>query len=133
MGLHFSYYDANERGSRSNPELLPWIEYFCGRLAEAATQMRSEVERSFRQRHPELLVDPVSELPANLRRVIAALDDVEQSFGVGTVTARLGVSERTARDWLKRWRDAGFVEPTRTDAKRIHNVVLASRWREPLA
>jgi Fic family protein len=133
MGLHFSYYDANERGSRSDPDLSPWVEYFCGRLAAAALHMRGEVERSFRQRHPDVLVDPLSELPANLRRVIAGLDDVGQSFGVGTIVARLGVSERTAREWLKRWRDAGLVEPTRGDAKRIHSVALSARLRGPLA
>ncbi|MFV8753749.1 Fic family protein [Nannocystaceae bacterium ST9] len=130
MGLHFSYYDANEFGSRSDPDLSPWLDYFCARLAEAADQMRGEIERGFRDRHPEILVDPLSELPANLRRVITALDDVDQPFGVGVVSARLGVSDRTARDWIKRWRDAGFVEPTRADAKRIHGVVLTSRWRE---
>lgn len=54
MGLHFSYYDANQRGSRSDPDLSPWIDYFCGRLAEAADQLRGEIERSFRQRHPEV-------------------------------------------------------------------------------
>jgi Fic family protein len=132
MGLHFSYYDANERGSRSDPELSPWIE-FCGRMAEAAARMRGQVERSFRGRHPEALVDPLGELPANLGRVIAGLDDVGQSFGVATIVTRLGVSERTARDWLKRWRDAGFVEPVRMDAKRVRSVALSARLRGMLA
>lgn len=66
MGLHFSYYDANERGSRSDPDLTPWMDFFCARLAEAAEQMCEEVAGSFRERFPELLADPLGEMPANL-------------------------------------------------------------------
>ncbi|HLT35081.1 MAG TPA: Fic family protein, partial [Enhygromyxa sp.] len=132
MGLHFSYYDANERGSRSDPDLTEWLDYFCDRLAQAAEQMREEVARSFRARFPDLLVDPLGEMPANLRRLLALLDGVDQSFGPATVSDGLSVSDRTAREWLKRWREAGFIEPAKPGAKRVRTFKLGRSWLERL-
>ena len=128
MGLHFSYYDSNERGSRSAPDLTEWIDYFCEHLAAAAKHMCAEIEGSFRARHPELLVDPLSDLPTNLRRLLAGLERLEQGFGAPELGERFGVSTRTARSWLKQWRDAGFLEPTNPGAKRVHLLRLTDEW-----
>ncbi len=56
MGLAMLYYASNEEGSRSDPDLTEWIDYFCRQLAQAARQMRDEIVASFRERHPELRV-----------------------------------------------------------------------------
>lgn len=128
MGLHFSYYDANELGSRSDPDLTPWVDYFCGRLAAAAEQMRGEVAGSFRERFPELLADPLGAMPVNLRSLLAVLERIDQPFGAAMVSERLNVSDRTARDWLKRWREAGFIAPTNPGAQRVRSFALAGEW-----
>lgn len=52
MGLHYSFYDSNARGSRSDPDLTPWLEYFCRALRDAARRMRADVEQGFRSAHP---------------------------------------------------------------------------------
>lgn len=128
MGLHFSYYDHNDKGSRSDPDLTEWIDYFCARLGEAANRMRREIESSFRERHPELLDDPLVELPENLRRLLAGLPHVDQPFGASEVAERFSVTPRSARKWLKKWRDAGFLEPSVPGAKRVHRFKLVEPW-----
>jgi Fic family protein len=132
MGLHFSYYDSNELGSRSDPDLTPWIDYFCARASEAARQLREEIEGAFRVRHPQALEDPLAALPTNLRRFLAGLERLDQTFGAAEVSARFGVSTRSARDWLKRWTGAGFTEPSTRGAQRVRSYRLASPWRERL-
>ncbi|HVI01871.1 MAG TPA: helix-turn-helix domain-containing protein, partial [Enhygromyxa sp.] len=77
---------------------------------------------------PELLDDPLGEMPVNLRRLLAGLEHVDQPFGAAVVSEHLRVSDRTARDWLKRWREAGFIAPTKPGAQRIRSFVLASEW-----
>lgn len=132
MGLHFSYYDKNERGSRSDPDLTEWIDFFCTRLAQAAEQMREEVALSFRERFPGLLEDPLEEMPANLRRLLGLLEWVDQPFGIAAVSSALMVSDRTAREWIKRWREAGFIEPSKPGAKRARSFGLTEDWLERL-
>jgi Fic family protein len=128
MGLPMLYYASNERGSRSDPDLTEWIDYFCARLGEAVRQMRGEIEKSFRERHPDLLDDPLVELPDNLRRFLAGLDPLDDEFGVAQVRARFGVTAKSARDWLKRWSSAGFVEPAKAGSERVRSYRLTQAW-----
>lgn len=51
MGLHFSYYETNARGSRSDPDLTPWLDYFADALARSARKVRQVVTEGFRARH----------------------------------------------------------------------------------
>ena len=132
MGLHPIYYERNERGSRSDPDLSEWINYFCARLGEAARHMRQAIEDNFRERHPDLLDDPLIELPDNLRRFLVGLEPLDQRFGAAEVCRRFGVSSRTARTWLKAWHEAGIVEPIVPGAKRVHKFVVSDRWRARL-
>lgn len=132
MGLHPVYYESNEAGSRSDPDLTAWIDYFCAHLGEAARQMRGEIEASFAARHPELLDDPLMELPENPRRFVADLETLEGTFASADVSARFRVSTRSARSWIKRWRESGFVEPEKPDALRAHKFRLTAGWRRRL-
>jgi Fic family protein len=38
MGMHPVYDEANERGSRSDPDLTPWLDFFCEAVATAARE-----------------------------------------------------------------------------------------------
>lgn len=133
MGLHPIYYESNKKGSRSDPDLTEWIDYFCGRLGEAAKQMRGEIEQTFRDRHPELLDDPLVELPDNLRRLLAELEPLDEEFGVAQIQARFGVTAKSARDWLRRWTADGFIEPVNPQSKRVHAYRLKAAWLSRLA
>lgn len=94
--------------------------------------MRSEIEASFRALHPELLDDPLAELPDNLRRFLAGLDSLEQLFGSEEVSARFGVTKKSARDWLESWQLAGVIEPSVPGAKRVHRYRVSASWVERL-
>jgi Fic family protein len=127
MGLHFSYYDADERGSRSAPDLTPWLDYFACALARSARQVRQMVAERFRAAHGAVLADPVVDYPRTFRRLLIHMPDPTASFGPGEVVAWLQVSDRTARTWLKEWHAQDLIQPQRPGVQRIHAWVLAAR------
>ncbi len=90
--------------------------------------MRESITASFRARHPELLDDPLVDLPDNLRRFLVDLDSPTQLFGASEVSGRFHVSPKTARVWLKGWSEAGFIEPGTPGAQRVHKFRLTSAW-----
>lgn len=132
MGMHPVYYEANERGSRSDPDLTPWLDFFCTAVAEAAQITQTEIVRYFRASDPHALVDPLAAMPANLRRVLTGLADPTEPISVATVVERFSVSDRTARDWLKQWQTDGYLRPARADAQRVHAYLLAESWHPHL-
>jgi Fic family protein len=129
MGLHYSYYDANARGSRSDPDLTPWLEYFCVTLGRAARAMRESVEARFREAHPEALADPLAQVPAHFRRILGRLSSEDELLVPGEVALWLSVSDKTVRSWLKEWKEAGHVEPASEGAKRVRAYRLSASWR----
>lgn len=132
MGMHPVYYEANERGSRSDPDLTPWLDFFCTAVAEAAHTTQTEVVRYFREHDPAALADPLAEVPANLRRVLSRLANFDEPISVAKVVEWLSVSERTAREWFKHWQADGFLRPARPDAQRVHAYLLSDIWRSRL-
>lgn len=125
MGLHFSYYDANARGSRSDPDLTPWIDFVLGMVARSARQVRSVVVERFQATHAEALRDPVAAWPRTFRRLLVSLPDPIQPFGPAEVVEHLLVSDRTARTWLQEWHAAHLIAPGRPGAVRVHAWTVA--------
>jgi Fic family protein len=124
MGLHFSYYDANERGSRSDPDLTPWIEFVMAMIARSARQVRESVVERFESSHASVLRDPVAAWPRTFRRLLLALIDPTQVFSLADVQEHLSVSDRTARTWLQEWHKVGLITPHRPGGQRVHAWVL---------
>lgn len=60
------------------------------------------------------------------------LERIDQPFGPMTVSEAMSVSDRTAREWLKRWREAGFIEPTKPGAQRVRSFRLVRSWLDML-
>lgn len=128
MGLPVDFYDG-----RHDPDHTRWLDYFLSTMARAADDLR---KRSV------ALYDPVNR-PAppweGLRRVQQQLltrlvvrtlggKSPECGFSPGEVVEWFGVSPPTAREWLEKWRDEGFVQPARPGGQRIRNYLLASEW-----
>lgn len=132
MGMHPVYYESNERGSRSAPDLTPWLDFFCTAVAEAAAAAQTEVVRYFREHEPEALADPLAAMPANLRRVLSRLTDLDEPITVAKLVESLAVSDRTAREWFKQWQADGYLSPARPDAQRVHAYRLSEPWRARL-
>lgn len=125
MGCHFSYYDHSEHGSRSDPDLQPWLTYVLTMLARSATQVGQVISERFRTAHRDLLTDPVAAWPRTFRRLVIRLANPSQAFGPADVAAALQVSDRTARSWLQDWHQIDLIAPLRPDAQRIHAWVLS--------
>lgn len=125
MGCHFSYYDANEHGSRSDPDLSPWIGYVLTMLARSAQQVGQAIADRFRSANASLLDDPVSAWPRTFRRLVIRLAEATAPFGPADVASVLAVSDRTARTWLQEWHDAGLIIPQRPEAQRVHAWMLS--------
>lgn len=135
MGLHFSYYDANHQGSRSDPDLTPWITYVMGMLARSARQVRAAVVDQFRTSHPEALRDPIAAWDRPFRRLMTSLPDPTHPFGPADLVEHLLVSDRTARTWLQEWHQAtpALIVPSRPGAVRVHAWVVAPAVADVLA
>lgn len=61
--------------------------------------------------------------------MIAGFEALDESLTANDIAERLGITPRTAREWIQRWREAGHVEPTNPTARRVHSIRLASAWR----
>jgi Fic family protein len=132
MGLHHNYYESNTAGSRSNPDLTPWIEFFLEVLGKAAEELQREVELEARVRHPTLGQNPLDPLPRPVRKVIGELANLTTEFPPAFVAELLGVSTKTAREWLAAWCDEGYFEPAKEGAARIRNYRVAIDLREAI-
>lgn len=43
-----------------------------------------------------------------------------------------GVSPSTAREWLEKWQDDGFIAPAKPGAQRVRSYLLAEPWARML-
>ncbi|MBX3747797.1 MAG: hypothetical protein KF833_21015 [Verrucomicrobiae bacterium] len=88
---------------------LEWIE-------EQIEGRRSMSEEFIRELQQQLLT----------RLLVRALDDPKAvtAFTPSDVVEWFGISATTARDWLDRWCDDGFVQPTKPGAQRIRSYLL---------
>ena len=50
------------------------------------------------------------------------------AFAPSDVVEWFGVSATTAREWLDKWRDDGFVQPANTGTKRVRSYLLTEMW-----
>lgn len=132
MGLPVNFYDG-----RHDPDHTPWLEYFLETMADAADNLRRQAVDLYRpQDRPappwEELTRVQQQLLTRLvmRGLPAGADDL--TFTPGEVAEWFGVSANTAREWLDRWRDDGFVQPARANVQRIRNYLLGSPWGDML-
>jgi Fic family protein len=128
MGLHHNYYFANENGSRSDPDLAPWLSYFLEMLAAAADQVRQEVEETARERFPDTSLNPLAEVPQRFRRLLSLLPDLAGTFTPTEVATWFGVTNKTAREWLAEWGQQGYVEAEDPAAQRVRRYRISPQF-----
>ncbi|NER46864.1 MAG: Fic family protein [Symploca sp. SIO1A3] len=132
MGLPVNYYDG-----RHDPDHTPWILYFVETMAQAAAELKLKAT-SLYQKSPSSDALPWENLPRLqqqvLTRILArVLDEVENPFIVAAsdVVSWFGISENTAREWLKTWAVDGFITPVVAGSgQRVRHYTLAQQWVE---
>lgn len=125
MGCHMDYALSNAQGSRSDPDLTPWLTYFCTMLQRSAQQVTTTILDSFQAAHPEALADPLIALPGTFRRLLARLPDADAEITPRQVADIFQVSDKTAREWLKAWHQDDLIHPAKPDAQRIRSYRLS--------
>lgn len=129
MGLDVDYYQG-----RNDADLSPWLTYFIETMRRAAESVSQRALSMWEgDGGPE--PPPWEALGRRQQQVLMRLVVAEPEaagvpeFSVTDVVAWFGVSSRTARDWLGRWRDVGFCEPA-SGTERITAWKLAAPWRK---
>lgn len=129
MGLHHNYYESNAKGSRSDPDLTPWIAYFLEMFAKDATKMRATVEHEARAGAPGLRTGGLEKLPRQVRQILAEIPQLDAEFTPTDVAGWFGVSGKTAREWLGGWCKEGHVEPAVPGMKRVRRYRVTDTLR----
>jgi hypothetical protein len=62
--------------------------------------------------------------------MVRALNEnlVELSFTPSDMVEWFGISPNTARQWLDKWRNDGFILPLNPDAERVWSHILTDPW-----
>lgn len=132
MGLPVDYDEG-----RHDPDHTRWLEYFMSTMAQAATGLREQAVMLYA---PQVRENPPWE---RFRRVqqqiltrLVMRGDQKKSeatvFTPGDVVDWFGVSANTARDWLEKWMEEGFVCPEKAGVQRIRNYILTPVWADIL-
>jgi Fic family protein len=129
MGLPINFYDG-----RHDPDLSPWLNYFVETLAQAAHELQARASTLYQG----AVTSPVpwEELPRRQQQVLTrlmarVLNKSPEPFMImpSDIESWFGISDRTARDWLKDWSNDGFIEPVVVaSGTRIRSYTLVERW-----
>ncbi len=128
MGLPVDFYEG-----RNDPDHSIWLEYFVGIRAQAADSLRIRAIQVHQEGRFALPWDELHRLQQQvLTRTLSRL--LEGSTEACDIQAAdlvdwFGVSDRTAREWLAEWAQAGFVLPVHTgQGLRVRRYRLAQMW-----
>lgn len=130
MGLPVDFYDG-----RNDPDHNPWLLYFVETMARAASELQAKAKLLYKAVTVETL--PWERLPRTsqqlLTRLLArVLEGYENPFVLNPsdIESWFGVSDRTAREWLKDWAEDGLVNAfvKAGSGERIRSYVLADQW-----
>ncbi len=130
MGLPVNYYDG-----RHDPDHSQWLAYFLATMASAAQSLEQQAIALYapeqREAPPWESLRRVQQQLLN-RLLFRGFEDVEatMSFSPSDMVEWFGISPNTARDWLVKWREEGFVQPLRPEAERVRAYALTEKWSE---
>jgi Fic family protein len=129
MGLPVNFYEG-----RHDPDHTHWVLYFVETMARAADELQAKAKSLYQGATPA--APPWESLPRLQQQVLTrlmarVLDEVENPFVISPsdIAAWFGVSDNTAREWLKDWVENGFINPVLArEGKRIRSYTLAEEW-----
>lgn len=129
MGLPVNFYEG-----RHDPDQTPWLLYFVETMARAADELQAKATSLYEGVAPA--APPWEGLPRQQQQVLTrllarVLDEVENPFLISPsdVASWFGVSDNTAREWLKEWAEQCFVNPVFAGQRvRIRSYLLAEQW-----
>jgi len=124
MGLPQNYYFG-----RHDADLTYWLEYFLIGLAEVYTQAAQIV----RETNAELLrVEPelIRQLDIQQRQLLRQLVFKQEEITTTEMMLLLNMGDRAAREKVKQWIKADFLQPKVPNAQRIRTVILSERYME---
>jgi len=132
MGLPVDFYEG-----RHDPDHTPWLEYFLGTMARAAEDLRKQAVALYDpENRPAPPWERLRRVQQQLltRLVVRGLNEKPPilAFAPSDVVEWFGVSATTAREWLDKWRDDGFVQPAKPGAQRVRNYLLTETWAKLL-
>ncbi len=119
---HHNYYFG-----RGEADLTPWLEYFISTLAAVFEAVRLSAQKC--------AADGLQAEPEELRRldhrarVVLGLFAGKETITAPLVAAELGLSERMARNLLKDWVEAGWLEIT-NPSRRARSYSLSAKYRQ---
>lgn len=131
MGLHHNYYESNAKGSRSDPDLTPWLAYFTESFARSAAELRTTVEEEAKKAGPGAST-VLGGLPLPVRQVLAELAELDAIFTPTDIAGWFGVSTKTARQWLADWMADGHFEPAKSGMERVRSYRVTAKLRQSL-
>lgn len=132
MGLPVDYYEG-----RNDPDHTRWLDYFLNTMAHAAEELRRQAVSLYA---PEQRVAPPWDRLLRVqqqlltRLLVRCLSDKSASldFSPSDMVDWYGISASTAREWLQKWCDDGFIGPANEKAQRVRSYILKQHWVELL-
>ena len=128
-----AYYDALTIGPSHNyyfgrveSDITPWVDYFCQGVAESFENVKKRAEEAAKSGE----IDHSAELRTLDPRQRRALELFQQSDTINSrdIEKHFSVAQRTARNFLSAWVDAGFIVIA-DPAKKTRKYGLAARFR----
>lgn len=132
MGLPVDFYEG-----RRDPDHTRWLEYFLATMAKAADRLRQEAVALYDPAHrPPLPWESLRRVQQQLltRLMVRGLNQRAEllEFTPSDMVEWFGVSPSTAREWLEKWQDDGFIAPAKPGAQRVRSYLLAEPWARML-
>ncbi len=131
-----AYYDAIAVGSSDNyycgrkeADITPCIEYFCQGMYESFKAVRVHAEKALEKGERD-----VSDIISNLSKpqhTVLGLFKYSPALTIDDIMSPLKLSKKTARMWVKKWEDEGFIESDKASREeRVYR--LAQSYRDRL-
>lgn len=123
MGLHHNYYFG-----RHEADITSWLDFFTSGMAEVF----QDAAKIVRARSSEFMaVEPklLRSLDIYQRAVFAQLAFKFNYLTTSDLHRITGFADRTIRDKVKTWIEAGFIEPSDPKAKRIRAIKLTKKYQ----